>query len=207
MKIPALSSCRVAPIVVRADYNAQGYNAVLCNTVYGELDTINVHPLTEFVMAETTGSSGTAFDNWTTGASAEYCNELFANNLRNITYSLETGFNSFSSLFSANGTGFDAILRNFDSGMMINDNPPADFHIQDSLGSVANFSDSRWVINVTGNAGPDNISRTVESTGQGVSISDLGELVEELIASTLEVGVDIENMRGSIEGFGVGDPL
>ncbi len=197
------------PIIIRTDYNDVSYNSVLCNIVYGNLsdavDTVNIHPLTEFVMYETTGTSSTAYENWTTGASDQYCNEMFAVNFNNTAASLGTDFNFFNTLFSANGTGFDALLRDFSpEGFPLPDASP-EFHISDSLGSLTNFAEGLWRIEATGSVGSSSISRTFDESDITITLPDLRAFAQELIEEASEADATINSLTVSIQGDGIGE--
>lgn len=197
------------PIIIRTDYNETSYNSVLCNIVYrdlsGAIDTVNIHPLTEFVMHETTGTSNTAFDNWTTGASDQYCNEAFAGNFTNTAASLGTDFNFFNTLFSANNTGFDALLRGFSTDGFLPPDADPDFHVTDSLGSLTNFAEGRWLIQATGSAGSSTISSTFDEGDITITLPDLRAFAEELIEEAAEVGAVIESFNVTIQADGLGE--
>jgi hypothetical protein len=181
-----------APIIVRTDFNETRYNSVLCNVVYSNLstaiDTVNVNTLTEFVMYETTGTSSTAYDNWTTSAKDQYCNQVFAENFSSTAFGLDSEFNFFNTLFDANNTGFDILLRGFSSSGFALDEPAEGFHVRDSLGSIVNFEDGFWLIQATGNSGSDSISATRAEQAITITLPDLRAFIEELIEEASDTG-------------------
>jgi hypothetical protein len=182
---------------------------VLCNVVYSNLsnviDTVNVNTLTEFVMHKTTDTNNTAYDNWTTGAKDQYCNQLFAETFRSTASGLENEFNFLNTLFDANNTGFDVLLRGFSSEEFELDEPGAFFNIDNGLGSIVNYDEGRWIIEATGTAGSFSINTTREESAITITLADLKAFLEELIEAESAEGVTITSLTATLGGNGLGE--
>ncbi|MEE4249672.1 MAG: hypothetical protein V2I38_03720 [Alcanivoracaceae bacterium] len=200
-----------APIILSVDYNEETYRSVLCNIVYGPfgaaIDTVNVHPLTEFVMDETTGSVDTAYAGWSEGDSEDYCNNsFFVTNYNNIASSLEGNgtFNFFNTLFNANDTGFDSVLRDFDPEMTIGE-APSDFHLVNGLGSLVMIPGTAWDGTATGTFAGE----SVEEVGDGIQIDitpeGLADTLEDLLSEVAESDIEVQSLSITAEGNGIGE--
>ncbi|MDF1628581.1 MAG: hypothetical protein P1U78_02190 [Alcanivoracaceae bacterium] len=203
------------PIILRVDYNEQTYHSVLCNVVYSQfgstIDTVNVHTLTDFVMRGT-ADVGEAYDVWNDGASGDFCsNTGFIWNFNDLAYSLEGNgtFNFFNTLFSADNTGFDSVLRNFDPESFNPetdlDEAPSDFHIVDGLGSLVSTPGTAWNGTATGTFAGE----TVNEVGEGIQIDitpeGLTETLEDLLSGAVENEVELQSLSISAQGDGIGE--
>lgn len=192
-----------APVIVRATFNESEYHSVLCNVVYGEFDSVNVHPLTDYVMNET-AAVATAYDMWTSGASSNYCNATFVEIFRDTASTLGTSFNFFNSAFEANGSGFDALLDSFNPETFERDSADAGFRVVNGLGSLALIPGTTWAASATGtfDGNPVNEQRTgeVEITADG-----LRELIAGVLENAAEDEIEIESLTITLEGDGVGE--
>ena len=191
------------PVIVRATFNESVYHSVLCNVVYGEFDSVNVHPVTQYVMNET-AAVASAYDMWTSGASSNYCNENFVDVFRGTASSLETTFNFFNSAFDANGTGFDALLDSFNPGLFEHGEADEGFPILNGLGSLALIPGTTWSATAVGtfDGNPVEEQRTgeVEVTADG-----LRELIRDVLEDAAEDEIDIESLTITLEGDGIGE--
>lgn len=193
----------VAPIIVRATNNEDVYHSVLCNIVYGEFDSINVHPVTEYVMDQT-ASVDTAYNLWETTGKTGYCNAAFAYNFRATASTLDSTFNFFNSAFDADGTGFDAILDSFNPATFTPVAAADDFHILNGLGSLVVIPGTTWSSTASGTfAGQDyEDSRITEIT---VTADGLRDLVDTLLEEEAAQEVEIESLVITLEGDGIGE--
>ena len=192
-----------APIIVRADYNESTYHSVLCNIVYGERDSVNVHPLTQYVM-NSTATVASAYANWTDGASDDYCNAAFNDVFRDTAATLGSPFNFFNSAFSANGSGFDATLASFNPATFDRGTAAEGFHIANGLGSLVLIPGTVWSGTVSGKFGEDTIEEMVEQE-LDVDAAGLRSLVEELLAGYSRDSIEIESLTAVVEGDGTGE--
>mgnify|MGYP006142654897 CR=1 FL=1 len=192
-----------APILVRATNNADVYHSVLCNIVYGEFDSVNVHPLTEYVMDET-AAVDTAYAMWETTGKGEYCNAEFAYNFRAAADTLNTDFNFFNSAFDANGTGFDAILDSFNPVTFDPVVPAENFHILNGLGSLVLIPGTIWSATGSGTFGGEAYedSRNVETP---VTAAGLRTLIETLLEEEAAQDIEIESLTITLAGDGIGE--
>ena len=212
-----------APLILSVDYNEQTYRSMLCNIVYSQfgdaIDTVNIHPLTEFVMAETAGTTGTDYANWTEGASETYCSlGGFVTSYNNIAHTLagnivtnpyseeeyQGAFNFFNTLFNADGTGFDEVLDNFDPGMQI-DEAPEWFRISNSLGSLNLLPGTSWNGTATGRFGADTINETGDNIQISITPDGLAETLEDLLSNQAENEIELQSLSISAEGLGIGE--
>ena len=192
-----------APIIVRATNNEDVYPSVLCNIVYGELDSVNVHPVTEYVMDQT-AAVDTAYALWETTGKTGYCNAAFAYNFRATASTLDTTFNFFNSAFDADGTGFDAILDSFNPDTFTPIAAAEDFHILNGLGSLVIIPGTTWSSTASGTfAGqPYEDSRVTEIT---VTADGLRNLIDALLEEESAQDVEIESLTITVEGDGIGE--
>lgn len=192
-----------APIIVRATNNEDVYHSVLCNLVYGELDSVNVHPLTEYVMDQTSPVDN-AYALWETTAKGNYCNAAFAYNFRATASTLGTSFNFFNSAFDANNTGFDAILDSFNPATFTPVAAADDFHIVNGLGSLVVIPGTIWSIAADGtfNGLPYSDARNLEVP---VNPQGLRNLVDTLLEDETAQDVEIESLVITLEGDGIGE--
>lgn len=192
-----------APIIVRATNNEDVYHSVLCNIVYGELDSVNVHPLTEYVMDQTT-SVDDAYALWETTGKAGYCNADFAYNFRATASTLGTTFNFFNSAFDANDSGFDAILDSFNPATFTPVAAADNFHIINGLGSLVVIPGTIWSTTASGTFDglPYADSRNEEIT---VTAEGLRSLIDTLLEEETAKEVDIESLAITLEGDGIGE--
>lgn len=212
-----------APLILSVDYNEQTYRSMLCNIVYSQfgdaIDTVNVHPLTEFVMAKTAGTTSTDYADWTSGASEKYCSTgAFVERYNNIAHTLtgnivtnpyseeeyQGAFNFFNTLFSANGTGFDEVLDNFDPEMIINEAPEW-FRISNSLGSLNLLPGTSWDGAATGRFGSETVNEFAENIDISVTPEGLAETLEDLLRSLAENEIELQSLSISAEGLGIGE--
>ena len=191
------------PIIVRATFNETEYHSVLCNVVYGEFDSVNVHPLTDYVMNET-ADVATAYNMWTSGASDNYCNEEFMDNFRNTAATLETTFNFFNSAFDANGTGFDAVLDSFNPETFTAEPAADNFRILNGLGSLVLVPGTTWAATATGTFDGDPVNE--ERTGEvEITADGLRELIGNVLESAAEDEIEIDSLTITLEGDGIGE--
>lgn len=193
----------LAPVIIRATDNEDVYHSVLCNIVYGEFDSVNVHPLTDYVMNET-AAVATAYAMWASGASNNYCNEPFINVFRDTASTLGTSFNFFNSAFDANGSGFDALLDSFNPETFVRENADAGFRILNGLGSLALIPGTTWAATATGtldgNAVNEEFAGEVEVTAAG-----LRDLIDGVLEDVTGDEIEIESLTITLEGDGVGE--
>jgi hypothetical protein len=175
------------------------------------IDTVNVHPLTEFVHERNrrwrNRQSLWLTLGWTDGASNGYCNNgFFVQNYNNIASSLEGNgtFNFFNTLFSVDEKGFDAVLRDFDPGMAINDAPEG-FHLTNGLGSLNLLSDTSWSGTASGKFGNEIVD--ISDTGIQLSITPegLADALEGLLGEVAENEIELQSLSISAEGNGIGE--
>jgi hypothetical protein len=192
-----------APIIVRATNNEDVYHSVLCNIVYGEFDSVNVHPVTEYVMNQT-ASADTAYALWETTGKTGYCNAAFAHNFRATASTLGTTFNFFNSAFDADGTGFDAILDSFNPATFTPVDAADDFHIQNGLGSLVVIPGTIWSSTASGTFDGQayDDSRTAEIT---VTAEGLRNLIDTLLEEETAQDVEIKSLVITLEGDGTGE--
>lgn len=192
-----------APIIVRATNNEDVYHSVLCNIVYGEFDSVNVHPLTEYVMDQTTAVDS-AYALWETSAKGDYCNAAFAYNFRAAASTLGTNFNFFNSAFDANNTGFDLILNSFNPVTFTPVAAADDFHIVNGLGSLVVIPGTIWSVSASGtfNGLPYDDSRSEEVA---VTAEGLRNLIDTLLEDETAQDVEIESLVITLEGDGIGE--
>lgn len=192
-----------APIIVRATNNEDVYHSVLCNIVYGEFDSVNVHPLTEYVMDET-APVATAYAMWETTGKTGYCNAEFAYNFRATASTLGTDFNFFNSAFDANGTGFDAILDSFNPNTFVPVAAADNFHIVNGLSSLVVIPGTTWSSTASGTfdgaAYADSRTAEIAVTAEG-----LRELIDTLLEEEAAQEVEIESLVITLEGDGIGE--
>ena len=200
-----------APLILSVDYNEETYRSVLCNIVYSQfgaaIDTVNVHPLTEFVMDKTTGSVDSAYADWEEGASSDYCqNPFFVENFNNIASSLEGNgtFNFFNTLFSANDTGFDSVLRDFNPEMLPDGEADEDFHLVDGLGSLVMVPGTSWNGTAVGSFGSEAIDESAEGIQIDITPEGLADTLEDLLSNE-ESEVELQSLSISAEGNGIGE--
>lgn len=192
-----------APILVRATNNEDVYHSVLCNIVYGEFDSVNVHPLTEYVMDET-APVATAYAMWETTGKTGYCNAAFAYNFRATASTLGTDFNFFNSAFDANGTGFDAILDSFNPATFTPVAAADDFHIMNGLNSLVVIPGTTWSSTASGTF--DGAAYADSRTGEiTVTAEGLRELIDTLLEEEAAQEVEIESLVITLEGDGIGE--
>ncbi|MCC1496024.1 hypothetical protein [Alcanivorax sp. 1008] len=202
------------PIILRVDYNEQTYHSVLCNVVYSQfgstIDTVNVHTLTDFAMRGT-ADVDEAYAFWDE-ANGEFCSNMeFAWDVNNLAYSLEGNgtFNFFNTLFSADNTGFDSVLRNFDPESFNPetdlDEAPSDFHLANGLGTLVTTPGTAWDGTATGTFAGE----TVNEVGEGIQIDitpeGLTATLEELLSGAVENEVELQSLSISAEGDGIGE--
>lgn len=192
-----------APVIIRATNNEDVYHSVLCNIVYGEFDSVNVHPLTEYVMDET-ASVATAYALWETTGKDGYCNAAFAYNFRAAASTLGTAFNFFNSAFDADGTGFDAVLDSFNPNTFMPVAAADDFHILNGLGSLVVIPGTTWSATASGTFDGETFedSRTGEIT---VNAEGLRDLIDTLLEDEAAQEVEIESLVITLEGDGIGE--
>lgn len=192
-----------APIIVRATNNEDVYHSVLCNIVYGEFDSVNVHPLTEYVMDQT-AAVDSAYDLWETTAKGGYCNAAFAYHFRAAASTLGTTFNFFNSAFDANNTGFDLILNSFNPATFTPVAAADDFHIVNGLSSLVVIPGTIWSSTASGTfdglAYDDSRNSEVAVTAEG-----LRNLIDTLLEEETAKEVEIESLIITLEGDGIGE--
>ena len=195
------------PVVVRMT-TATGdvMYSVLCNVVYGRMDTVNVHALTTFAMNKTSPLDDQATYNlWETTAKTLYCNASFADNFRDLAYTVGTDFNFFNTSFNADGTGFDAVLQDFDASLTV-ESAVEPFLIQNSLGSLVTYAGSEWLASGTVTAGSVSETLTDEPIGQQeITVEELRTLIEDLVEEVGGEPVQLVSVTVTLDGTGLGE--